>query len=63
VTNSNDDAKRSLAETLRGQIGDRVNCQHQLLAVAAAIAGAAATFGTKDLRGHPELLALFGRSL
>lgn len=52
------DAKISLVAALRAQIDSRINYQHQLLAVAAAIAGAAATFGAKDLARHPELLAL-----
>jgi uncharacterized membrane protein YoaK (UPF0700 family) len=51
-------ASVALAGALREQIAQRIRAQDQLLVVAVAVAGVAASFGQKGLLAHPEVPAL-----
>lgn len=52
------EAQAAMAGELRRQIAERVQAQHQLLLLAAAIAGATASFGTRHASSHAAVLAL-----
>jgi hypothetical protein len=52
------EAHAALTANLRNEIAQRVTDQHQLLVVAAAIAGGATAFAGTHFNAHPELLAL-----
>jgi hypothetical protein len=52
------DAAAAMAESLRGQMAERVKDQHQVVVLAAAVAGASVSFGAENLTSHPEVLAL-----
>lgn len=47
-----------MAESLRQQMSERVKGQHQVVVLAAAVAGASLSFGAANLSKHPEVLAL-----
>ena len=47
-----------MAESLRGQIVERVKAQQQIIVVSAAVAGATISFASNVLSGHPEIMAL-----
>jgi len=52
------DAIAAMAESLRGQIIERVKAQQQLVLVSAAVAGATLSLASELLSDHPEIMAL-----
>jgi len=58
VSEERERAVAALAQDLRTQIADRIRGEHQLVVVAASLAGATGSFAGSRLSSHPEVLAL-----